>query len=416
MRIAPYTAWRPAPGREAEVASVPYDTVDAEKARALAAGRPWSFLHVVRAEIDSPADTDPHAPAVYARAAANLARMRAEGIMRRDPHPALYLYRQGHGAHVQRGIVACCHVADYTSGIIKRHEKTLEAKEIDRTRLQKALGANAGPVFLTYRDVPAIDAMVSATERTAPLFDFMAEDGVAHTGWRIDDAAALVAAFSAVHCAYVADGHHRAAAAVRVAGEHATGRPAPFDWFQAVLFPASQLRVLPYHRVVADLNGMTPAEFLATVRARFALTPPAPPALAGPARVGLYVDGAWYGLSWEPDPDADIVARLDVSVLQDRLLGPVLGIRDPSRDARIRFVGGGRGTAAVEKEAARTGGAAFALWPVTVGQIMAVADAGRIMPPKSTWFEPKLRSGLFVHSFDGTQAEYATTQYERIPV
>jgi uncharacterized protein (DUF1015 family) len=401
MRIAPYNAWRPAAGREAEVACVPYDTVDREEARALADGKPWSFLRVVRAEIDCPTGTDSYAPAVYAQAAAQFTRMQEAGILRRDPVPAFYVYRQARGEHVQRGIVACCHVADYTGGVIRRHERTLEAKELDRTRLQEALRANAGPVFLTYRDEARVDALVAETERTPPLFTFAAEDGVVHAGWRLDSTDRLALAFERVAHAYVADGHHRAAAAVRMAREHKSDGTAPWAWFQAVLFPASQLKVMPYNRVVADLNGLTADAFLDAVRARFAVTQPAQGAPAGATRASLYVNGAWYGLSWEPDPAADPVARLDVSVLQDRLLGPVLGIRDPRRDTRIRFVGGIRGTAVLEAEADRTGGAAVSLRPVTVEQIMAVADAGRVMPPKSTWFEPKLRSGLFVHSFDG---------------
>jgi uncharacterized protein (DUF1015 family) len=406
MRIDPYKAWRPAPGRAAEVASVPYDTVDADEARQLAAGKPWSFLHVSRAEIDLAPGIDPHAPEVYRKAAENLDRFRASGVLRMEPSPSLHVYRQTMGRHTQRGIVACCHVGDYETNVIKRHENTLEAKEIDRTLLQKALQVNSGPVFLTYRDRAEIDAIVAEAERAEPLFDFQAENGVGHAGWRIADPAALVRAFAAAPSAYIADGHHRAAASVRMARDCRAANPKHtgqerYNWFLGVLFPASQLQVLPYNRIVADLNGLSVEAFLRAVRERFRVSTSAPVAPGGSRRVSLYVGGAWYGLSWDADPAGDAVSELDVSVLQDRLLGPVLGIDDPRRNPRIRFVGGIRGTDVLGRAVDAQGGAAFSMAPVTVEQIMAVADTGRIMPPKSTWFEPKLRSGLFLHDLRG---------------
>lgn len=406
MRIRPFQALRPTPETAPRVASVPYDVVDTAEARALADGNPDSFLHVIRPEIDLPEGSDPHAPVVYAQAVDALNQLRARAVMVREREPSLYLYRQVMGEHAQTGLVACCHVQDYDAGLIKRHEKTRQEKEEDRTRHVLTLGANAGPVFLTYRDEPGVDALVAAATAEAPLMDLTSDDGVQHTVWRVSDPAGLVAAIAAVPCAYVADGHHRSAAAARAARERQAANAGhtgeeEYNWFLTVLFPASQLNILPYNRCVVDLNGLTPEAFLEAVRSRFEVTPTTTPAPAEGRRACMYLAGSWYALAWQPAADADPVARLDVSVLQDCLLDPVLGIDDPRTNERISFVGGIRGTAelAARVDSGRDG-VAFSMFPVTVEEMMAIADADAIMPPKSTWFEPKLRSGLLVHTLD----------------
>ncbi len=406
MKTKPFSAIRPAPEVAAKLASVPYDVVDTAEARALAAGNPASFLHVSRPEIDLPNGTDIYSDAVYAQASKALDGLLDKGCLFRDAAPAYYVYRQVMGDHAQTGVVACCHIDDYAADVIRKHEKTRQDKEDDRTRHVLTLNANTGPVFLTYRDEAAIDALVAATTADAPLYDFTADDGIRHTVWKAaGNGAALRAAFGEVPVAYVADGHHRAKAAWRAGAECRAANPRhtgneEYNWFLAVLFPASQLRILPYNRLVADLNGLSPEDFLDRVREVFAVSAPGDASLAEPAasrHVSMYLDGAWYDLSW-PAFDADPVQSLDVSVLQDRLLAPVLGIQDPRTDARISFMGGIRGVGELAKRVDEGRAAvAFSMYPVTVEQMMAIADAGLIMPPKSTWFEPKLRSGLLVH-------------------
>ena len=404
MRINPFQALRPTPDLAAEVASVPYDTVNTNEARALAAGNARSFLHVVRAEIDLPDGTDIHSDAVYEQSAATLRAFEADGTLIREAQPCLYLYRQTLGAHRQCGMVCCCHTADYADNVIRRHEKTRAEKEDDRTRLIGTLSANSGPVFLTYRDQAAIDALVAVATQGDPLFSFAAEDSVQHDVWRVDAPEELVQAFDAVPLSYVADGHHRAAAAARVARERrvAAGDPAEAlasDWFLTVLFPAGQLRILPYNRCVTDLNGLSTSEFLKHVQTAFSVSTDADPTPTAPRRVSMYLEGTWYGLSWERN-DVDPVAALDVSRLQDGVLNPILGIGDPRTDTRIEFVGGVRGTEElVQRVDSGAAAVAFSMYPVTVNQMMDIADADEIMPPKSTWFEPKLRSGLLTHTF-----------------
>jgi uncharacterized protein (DUF1015 family) len=307
-------------------------------------------------------------------------------------------------AHRQRGIVAVCHVDDYDAGLIKKSEKTRRDKEDDRTRLIDSLSANTGPVFLTYRDEPPVTALVEAKSREKPLHDFTAPDGIRHTAWRVTGTAEWQQAFARVPWLYIADGHHRAASAARVARMRRAHNPRhtggeDYNWFLCVIFPASELQILPYNRIVPDLNGQKPAAFLEKVRAVFCLEENAPPSPPGPGRLGMYLGGRWYGLRCPENPAADPVARLDVSVLQNHLLAPLLGIDDPRTSKRIDFVGGIRGTAELVKRVDTAGGVAFSLFPVAVRQVMDIADAGQIMPPKSTWFEPKLRSGLFIHTF-----------------
>jgi uncharacterized protein (DUF1015 family) len=407
MRIQAFRGLTPRPDLAAAVAAVPYDVVDTEEARALAAGRPYDLLHVDRAEIDLPPDTDPYADIVYATAAKNLRALIDGGILQREAEPVLYLYQQQMGTHVQTGLIAACHIDDYGADIIKKHEKTRKVKEDDRTRLVDALSAHTGPIFLTYKDRSDVDARVAeilAGEK--PVFDFTAPDGIAHRVWRVTDAALFVQAFAQVDFSYVADGHHRSASAWRVGTERRAQNPAhngseEYNWFLGVLFPASQLQILPYNRIVHDLQGRTPAEFLAAVQAAgFAVADTQTKAPQAPGSVHVYLAGKWHALSWDAAGITDPVESLDVSVLQNRLLGPLLGIDDPRTSERIGFIGGIRGTAELERLVDGGDAAvAFSMYPTTVGQLMAIADAGQIMPPKSTWFEPKLRSGLVVQTF-----------------
>jgi uncharacterized protein (DUF1015 family) len=404
MRIRAFQGLVPDPAQVAEVACVPYDVVDAAEAAALAAGHPQSLLHVDRAEIDLPAGTNPYGDSVYAKARENFLRLQRDGVLRREEGPSLYLYQQQMGSHRQRGLVAVCHVEDYDAEIIKKHEKTRRDKEDDRTRLVDTLGANTGPIFLTYRDTAELSALAAQQASQPPQHDFTAPDGIRHTVWRIPGGEAWIQAFGAVPVSYIADGHHRAASAARVARLRREKNPAhtgneDYNWFLSVLFPAGELKILPYHRIVADLNGLTPAAFLEKVRATFDVADSATPDATVGGRVSMYLGGKWYGLTCPVDPKADPVARLDVSVLQEKLLAPLLGIDDPRTSKRIDFVGGIRGPGELSRRVDANGGVAFSMFPTTVRELMDIADAGQIMPPKSTWFEPKLRSGLFIHTF-----------------
>jgi uncharacterized protein (DUF1015 family) len=403
--IFPFAALRPAPHAAAAVAAVPYDVVSTEEARALAEGNPLSFLHVSRAEIDLPPGTDPYSDAVYERAAENFRDLRSRAPLVEEDVPAFYVYQLHMGAHVQTGLAACFSIDEYDTDLIKKHEKTRPDKEDDRTRHMLAIGAQTGPVFLTYAASAAVDAVMSRTTTSPPLFDFVAPDGVRHVVWTIApaDHDALVAGFAAIPALYIADGHHRAASAARArralskrgAGEH--------DRVMAVAFPDNQMQILPYNRVVKDLNGLSPEQFLASIRKTMTVTETALDTPARKGHVTMYLDGRWYeldlsGLSTAADP----AAALDVSVLQDAVLEPVLGIKDVRTDKRIDFVGGIRGTGELKRLVDSGAWAvAFSLYPVTVGDLMRIADAGGIMPPKSTWFEPKLRDGLLSHSWAG---------------
>ena len=404
MRIRAFQGLVPVPEHAAEVACVPYDVVSAAEAAALAAGRPRSLLHVDRAEIDLPPGTDPYSSAVYAKARENFIRLQRDGALVRESGPCLYVYQQQMGGHRQRGLVAVCHVDDYDAGLIKKNEKTRRDKEDDRTRLIDTIAAETGPVFLTYRDDPAVTALVEATILGRPQHDFTAPDGIRHTVWRVPGGDEWVRAFGRVPCLYIADGHHRAASAARVARLRRERNPRhtgaeDYNWFLCVIFPAGELKILPYNRIVADLNGRDQAMFLEEVRATFGLKENAPSSPEASGEVSMYLGGKWYGLRCPAESGADAVSRLDVSVLQDRLLAPILGIADPRTSKRIDFVGGIRGPGELVGRVDQGGGVAFSLFPVTVSQVMEIADAGQIMPPKSTWFEPKLRSGLVVHTF-----------------
>ena len=406
MQIKPFKAWCARPDLAAKVAAVPYDVVDTTEARVLAAGNPYSFLHISRAEIDMDPGINPYSTAVYAKGRDTLQRFLKEGILVQESAPQLFLYRQTMGSHVQRGIVATCSTVEYEQKIIKIHEKTRQDKEDDRTRHINTLNAQSGPVFLLYRDDATLNALVRDTEKGAPLFDFTAADGIAHAGWKFSDPEAVVQAFGKVPVAYIADGHHRAASAVRVARERRAANPGQtgaesYNWFLGVLFPASQMQILAYNRLVKDLNGLTPEGFMSAVKARFSVKPATSPKPAAPGSVCMLLEGSWHELGWTLPAHTPPEGRLDVAVLQERLLSPILGIDDPRTSKRIEFVGGIRGTAELEKRVASGDHAvAFAMHPTTVTQLMDIADVGGIMPPKSTWFEPKLRDGLFTHVLD----------------
>ena len=405
MRIRAFQGLVPNPAHAPEVACVPYDVVNAAEAAALAAGKPRTLLRVDRAEIDLPNETNHYSEAVYAKARENLLALQANGSLGRETGPSLYVYEQQMGAHRQRGLVALCHVEDYDAELIKKHEKTRKDKEDDRTKLIDTLSANTGPVFLTYRDEAGVTALVNAKVKETPLHDFTAPDGIRHTVWRVAGGADWVQAFGRVPMTYIADGHHRAASAARVARMRRERNPQhtgaeDYNWFLCVLFPASELKILPYNRIVLDLHGLAPADLLAQVKTIFGgVTENAAPTPTAIGQVSMYLAGKWYGLRCPVDPKADPVGRLDVSVLQDKLLAPVLGIDDVRTSKRIDFVGGIRGTGELVRRVDAEGGVAFSLFPVTLDQLMDIADAGQIMPPKSTWFEPKLRSGLFIHTF-----------------
>jgi len=405
MRLNPFRAVRPPPDLAPQVASVPYDVVNRGEAAELARGNPHSFLHVGRSDIDLPEDLDPHDARIYRRAREALDELLARGTLLRDPEPRLFVYRQIMDGRPQTGVVGCVHVDDYEHDVIRKHEKTRQDKEDDRTRHVLTLNANAEPVFLTYRGRMEIDRMVEAITPTAPLYDFTAPDGVRHTVWQVPDSWALARTFDPVPLAYVADGHHRSASAWRAGKELRAGNPShrgdeEYNWFLAVLFPSDQLRILPYNRVVRDLNGQTPARVLERLGGLGKLSPARDPVPERSGVFGVFLDGRWQRLELDPAgiDRSDPIASLDVSLLQDRVLSPILGIGDPRTDKRIDFVGGIRGTSELERRV-RSGemAIAFSLFPTTLDQLMAVSDAGHVMPPKSTWFEPKLRSGLFVH-------------------
>ena len=408
MRLNPFRALRPVPELAARVASVPYDVVGRDEAAELAADNPQSFLHVGRSDIDLPPETDPHDDRVYAAARDALHRLEREGTLVREPEPCFYLYRQIMDGRAQTGVVGCVHIDDYETDVIRKHEKTRKDKEDDRTRHVLELNANAEPVFLTFKPRAELGRLADPITREAPLFDFVAPDGVRHIVWRIGDTRPWAEFFGTVPHAYVADGHHRSASAWRAGRERRAADAAPhgneeYNWFLAVLFPSDQLRILPYNRVVRDLAGMTPGGVLERLAEVGKVVPAADPTPDRCGTVCVFLDGAWHRLEFDPAKiDAtDPIKSLDVSLLQDLVLGPILGIGDPRTDQRVDFVGGIRGTAELERRV-RSGQAAiaFSMHPTTLDQLMAVSDGGQVMPPKSTWFEPKLRSGLFVHTLD----------------
>jgi uncharacterized protein (DUF1015 family) len=423
--VSPFRALRPRPDRAADVVAPPYDVVSTEEARALAAGRPASFLHISRPEIDLPPGTSPYSDEAYARGAANLAQLVSTGVLVRDAEPSYYVYRIAMQGRVQTGVAFAASVAAYEAHRIRRHELTRPDKENDRVRNIESLNAQTGPVLLAYHASAELRSLVRDAAGGAPLLSAAGPNETLHTIWRVADperVADLTETFDALDALYIADGHHRSAAALRVArargeatkrratqraaarGAARTEPSASHDYFLAVAFPHDEMRIFDYNRVVRDLNGLTVDAFLARVRESFDVEISAAP--VQPARretFGLFVAGRWYRLAIHPAlvPRTDPVASLDVSLLQDKLLAPILGIGDPRTDKRIDFVGGVRGLAELERRIlSGRDAAAFAMRSTKMEQLMAVADANRLMPPKSTWFEPKLADGLLSHVLD----------------
>jgi uncharacterized protein (DUF1015 family) len=417
--LHPFRALRPNASDAARIAAVPYDVVSTDEARTLAESNPLSFLRVSRAELELSAGSDPYAPEVYERAAKNFEMLRQASLVVED-EPSVYFYQLRMGSHVQTGLAACFSIDEYDRDLIKKHERTRRDKEDDRTRHMLALGAQTGPVFLTYRAVEDVDRLAARVTAGPPLIDFTAADCVQHTIWRVGgaDRDALVAAFAGVPAIYIADGHHRAASAARARHEMrerglagtSLGDGADKSTMLAVAFPHNQVQILSYNRTVKDLGGVTPEEYMTAVRERFDVRPgPGTPARRGDIAMYFPEDpnaaaavgwkGRWQTLRARTAPDeSDAIASLDVSVLQEQLLAPVLKIADVRTDKRIDFVGGARGTNELERLVdSGKAAVAFSLYPVSVADLMAVSDAGAIMPPKSTWFEPKLRDGLLIH-------------------
>jgi uncharacterized protein (DUF1015 family) len=400
------------PERAGDVAAPPYDVVSPEEARARAAGKPWSFLHISRPEIDMPPGTNAYAPEVYAKAAENLERMIKAGVLARDREACFYAYRLIMENHVQTGLVAAASLAHYDTNRIRKHEFTQPDKEDDRVHQIEALGAQTGPVLMAYPSTPQVNEILRQATRGTADTDVTADGGVRHTLWVIretDRIARLAAGFDTMPALYIADGHHRTAAASRVASARRARNPKhtgeeSYNYFLAVCFPHHQMRILPYNRVVADLNGMSADAFLQRLGSSFNVEPSAEAvAPDSPGEFGLYLEGKWYRLFIRAGliPIRDPVARLDVSLLADHLLAPILGIRDPRTDKRIQFVGGVRGLEELEKQVnAGNMAAAFSLYPTRMEDLMAVADRGEVMPPKSTWFEPKLADGLVSRVLD----------------
>jgi uncharacterized protein (DUF1015 family) len=404
VMVRPFCALQPTKERVSEVAAVPYDVVNTEEARILADGKPFSYLHISRPEIDLPPGTDLYSDEVYQKGLENFRLIQAQAPLVQEEKATLYLYRLRMGEHTQIGVVGCCSVDEYDNDIIRKHERTRKDKEDDRTRHTINLRAQTGPVFLTYRGKEDINKLVNAVLEGEPHFDFVAPDNVAHTVWKISNPEEFVKAFESVNLLYVADGHHRSASASRARAALKAQNPdhngtEEYNYFLSVMFPADQLRILPYNRVVKDLNGNSESEFINKIEKEFTLTKNAPASPVNKGEFSMYINKEWYSLTPKQAIDStNVIASLDVSILQDRLLAPVLGIEDPRTDKRIDFVGGIRGTKELEQlvDSGKMA-VAFSLYPTTLDDLMNIADAGEIMPPKSTWFEPKLRSGMLVH-------------------
>ena len=406
--VKPFICIRPAKENAAKVASLPYDVYNRKEACAAVAGNPVSFLNIDRAETQFSDDVDTYADCVYEKARELLDTQIAEGVYVTDAGEHYYLYELTMDGRSQTGIVACSSIDDYVNGVVKKHENTREDKELDRIRHVDTVNAQTGPIFLTYRQNETLKAIVAEEKAKPVLYDFVSDDGIRHRVWKIDDpaqTAAIEAAFAAIPATYIADGHHRAASAVKVGLKRRAENPGytgeePFNYFLSVLFPDEELMILPYNRVVKDLNGMSREQFFEAVKGKFELEEigKEPYAPAEKGTFGMYLDNTWYALKVLPQyRSTDPVKGLDVSILQDQLLGPVLGIGDPRTDKRIDFIGGIRGLKELERRVREDMEIAFSMYPTSIKELLAVADAGLLMPPKSTWFEPKLRSGLFIH-------------------
>ena len=406
--VKPFICIRPAKEHAAEVAALPYDVYNRKEACAAVKGNPLSFLNIDRAETQFSNDVDTYADCVYEKARELLDSQIADGIYVTDAGDHYYLYELTMDGRSQTGIVACCSIDDYVNGVIKKHENTREEKELDRIRHVDTVNAQTGPIFLAYRQNIALKEIVAEEKTKSALYDFVSDDGIRHRVWRIDGADrtdAIEAAFAAIPSTYIADGHHRAASAVKVGLKRRTKHPGytgeePFNYFLSVLFPDEELMILPYNRVVRDLNGMSTKQFFEKLKEKFELEEigkePYAPVQKG--TFGMYLGGTWYALKILPQyRSTDPVKGLDVSILQDHLLAPVLGIGDPRTDKRIDFIGGIRGLKELERRVSEDMEVAFSMYPTSIEELLSVADAGLLMPPKSTWFEPKLRSGLFIH-------------------
>ena len=406
--VKPFICIRPAKENAAKVAALPYDVYNRKEACTAVAGNPISFLNIDRAETQFSDDVDTYADCVYEKARELLDTQIAEGVYVTDAGDHYYLYELTMDGRSQTGIVACSSIDDYVNGVVKKHENTREDKEIDRIRHVDTVNAQTGPIFLAYRQNETLKAIVAEEKAKPALYDFVSDDGIRHRVWKINDPAqteAIEAAFAAIPATYIADGHHRAASAVKVGLKRRAENPGytgeePFNYFLSVLFPDEELMILPYNRVVKDLNGLSREQFFEAVKEKFELEEigKEPYAPAEKGTFGMYLDNTWYALKVLPQyKNADPVKGLDVSILQDQLLGPVLGIGDPRTDKRIDFIGGIRGLKELERRVSEDMEIAFSMYPTSIEELLAVADAGLLMPPKSTWFEPKLRSGLFIH-------------------
>ncbi|MBP9903362.1 MAG: DUF1015 family protein [Verrucomicrobiota bacterium] len=399
--LKPFAALRPKPELAAQICELPYDVMSSDEARAMASGNPLSFLHVSKPEIDLPPGTDHYSPAVYAKGKENFAELASQGALKQDAQPCFYLYRQIMGSHAQVGLVAAASCEEYLKNVIKKHEFTRPDKEDDRVRHIEILNAQTGPVFLTYRAVPALDEFVAKRTTAKPDVDFIGKDGVRHSSWSVTDAAGIQfigEQFARIPSLYIADGHHRSAAAARVCqsrdGAGHSGQ------FLTVIFPHNQMQILPYNRVLKDLNGLTAAQLLHKLNAVFVIQPNGVAQPTSKHKLGLFINGQWHTLMFKPEFTAtnDPIEKLDVTLLQNNVLAPIFDITDPRTSKRINFVGGIRGTAELEQLVNRGDYAcAFSMFPTSIEDLMAIADAGGIMPPKSTWFEPKLRDAMFCH-------------------
>ena len=409
--IKPFRCIRPSKEAASAVAALPYDVYDRKEAKEIVKKNPLSFLAVDRAETQFEDGKNPYAPEVYEQAARTLKRWQQEGILTEDESPFYYLYELVMEGRAQTGIVACASVDDYSCGVIARHENTREEKEQDRICHVDVTNAHTGPIFLAYRSQEELNGLVALEKKKTPLYDFISEDGICHRVWKIEDpqkAEEIHRIFSGIPRVYIADGHHRAASAVKVAAMRREANPSwtgneEFNYFLSVLFPDDQLMIMPYNRVVQDLNGLSREEFLKKTERYFVVTERGRKAFSPEQKgqVGMYLDGSWYQLDARPEICTDDpVKGLDVSILQDRILGPLLGIGDPRTDSRIRFVGGIRGLSELERLVDSGAAVAFSMYPTSIRELFEVADAGLLMPPKSTWFEPKLRSGLFIHAIE----------------
>lgn len=407
--LRPFKAIRPTPGMADKVGALPYDVMNSDEAREMVKDNPYSFLHVDKAEIDLPKDTYIYDEKVYEKAKENLEKLISDGILAQDTKPMLYIYRQIMNGRAQTGLVGCTAVDDYINNVIKKHEFTRADKEADRIHHVDTCNANTGPIFLTHRENETVSNIVDNWKNSyAPIYDFVSEDGIAQTVWVIDDDStvnALVNEYAKIPYLYIADGHHRCASAVKVGEKRrANGeydKNAEFNFFLSVIFPCNELKIMDYNRVIADLNGLSAEEFIAKISEKFTVEKMGEEPYAPKERhtFGMFLEGEWYCLSAKEEfiNESDPVGCLDVSILQNNLISPVLGIHDPRTDKRIDFVGGIRGLSELERRVNGGMRIAFSMYPTSLSELMNIADAGKVMPPKSTWFEPKLLSGLFIH-------------------